>query len=344
MFRTAVLKIILLAGVIVAADQIYRFTLYPKDLYAESTLYTYVQEGQHEADVLYFAESSNGTFSETDSLKNPISDFTSWHYPSLTFKAIEHGAYHAGIFKTLVRTIEEGSRVKVLVITMNLRSFGADWINSDLETHLQKTTVLYQPGLPILNRLLLSLNVFDRTPNAERRERVIHHWKTDTLRFPYPFPYATLDDWNIAMSLEGPAKGWDKAKTELSCHFIKNYAFQIDTLTNPRIKDFDEIAEMAKEKNIKIIFNLLAENVQDADLLVGKDLVFIMRQNRDLLVNYYAAKGIKVVDNLDAISSEYFLDKTWPSEHYSQPGRQAIAKNVAQALQEYFPGKYRDAW
>ena len=34
--------------------------------------------------------------------------------------------------------------------------------------------------------------------------------------------------------------------TELACHYIKTYAFQIDTQRNPRIKDFDKIVCVAK--------------------------------------------------------------------------------------------------
>jgi hypothetical protein len=126
----------------------------------------------------------------------------------------------------------------------------------------------------------------------------------------------------------------------MSCAYIKTFAFQIDTLTNPRIQDFDDIVSMAREKKLNLIFNLMAENTECADSLVGKDLIFLMKQNRDLLMKRYNKNGVIVVDNLELVRSEYFTDQTWTTEHYRTPGRKEIAFNLANHLSFFYPEQF----
>ncbi|UPT67594.1 MAG: hypothetical protein M0D57_02665 [Sphingobacteriales bacterium JAD_PAG50586_3] len=84
----------------------------------------------------------------------------------------------------------------------------------------------------------------------------------------------------------------------------------------------------AKKKNINVVFNLLAENTQYADSLVGPVLVNLMRENRDLLIKRYTAQGAIVVDNLELVNGHDYIDQNWTTEHYNQTGRWIIARNV----------------
>ena len=102
------------------------------------------------------------------------------------------------------------------------------------------------------------------------------------MQFPYYFPHQTVSDWDAYQWNEGVKdknNNKDEAATILACHYIKAYAFQIDTLTNPRIKDFNDIVKIAKKRNWNIVFNLMAENTEKTEKLVGKDLVFLLNQN-----------------------------------------------------------------
>jgi hypothetical protein len=174
---------------------------------------------------------------------------------------------------------------------------------------------------------------------------MLRQWSVDTLHFPYAFPYKTVIEWDKAMGTGGylnPDGSWDLPKIGVATSYIKTYGFQIDTLKNPRIRDFDEIVEVAKKKGMKLVFNLLAENVQYADSLVGKDLVFLMQQNRKLLVDRYTKKGVLVVDNFELVNGKDYIDQNWTTEHYKERGRKAIAKNLAKHLEQLYPGKYLD--
>jgi hypothetical protein len=134
----------------------------------------------------------------------------------------------------------------------------------------------------------------------------------------------------------------DREQTILACHYIKAYGFQIDTLKNPRIADFDAIAELARERGWRLVFNLMAENMEKAEELVGEDLIFLMNQNRKLLKDHYGYRGVLVVDNLDVVEDEQYIDRDWTTEHYAEKGRKAIARRVAEALKTWYEDDFLD--
>ena len=81
-----------------------------------------------------------------------------------------------------------------------------------------------------------------------------------------------------------------------------------------------------------MVFNILAENIETADSLVGKDLTSLMTQNAKWLESRYSEKGFKVVNNLHILKASNFTDKDFPTEHYDEEGRKIIAKNIASSL------------
>jgi hypothetical protein len=110
------------------------------------------------------------------------------------------------------------------------------------------------------------------------------------------------------------------------------------------VKDMDEIVEYCAKNKINLYLNLMAENVFYADSLVGKELVFLMKQNRDFLVKRYNKGNCVVVDNFELVNGKDFIDQNWTTEHYGYKGRMKIAKNLAQALKQQFENKYKEAY
>jgi hypothetical protein len=327
-------------------NELYRLFFYEKDILKHSDDINLVRDVIIDScEVIYIGESSNITFRGDDIDKRPISSFIADYFSDLKIGNITKPASHAGIYYELLNQIPQDSKVKTVIVTLNLRSFNAEWIYSKLETPLQKGVVLLKEHPPLWNRFLLSFKGYDIKTEYERSLQIHYKWRTDVLKFPYSFPYKNVPEWDNAMACAGVKKedgSYDEELTPLACHFIKTYAFQIDTLTNPRIKDFDKIVQLAKNRNWNLVFNLMAENVEMADSLVGKDLMFLMKQNRDLLVNYYQRKGVMVVDNFSAVEDKEFVDRNWPTEHYAEQGRKIVARNVAQSIETLYPDYYQD--
>jgi hypothetical protein len=342
--KSIIFKVSLLLLLIVCFNYIYKFLFFENDIQAHSPIINLVRNVVTDQDeIIYLGESSNITCRPDDIDKRAISDFVHDYYPSLKMGSITKEATHAGIYYELLRNIPENSKVKTVIVTLNLRSFNANWIYSNLETPLQKSIVLLKNYPPLFNRFMLSFRGYDIKTDEERRKQFIHKWSRDILKFPDPFKYNNVIDWDSGLAKQGLKNSdgsTNRQLTELACHYIKTYAFQIDTLSNPRIKDFDKIIVMAKERHWNLIFNLMAENVEKADSLVGKELIYLIRQNRDLLVNRYNKNNVIVVDNLEHVKDEEYIDRNWTTEHYAEKGRNIIAKNVAECLKTLYPNDY----
>lgn len=335
-FIKGICFVALLAFTLWLSNGIYTRFFYKQDVVeADAQLLFDLDSLQHLNDVLYFAESSNTTTSPNDTCQAFISRLA----PEVKIAEIQHGAYHGKLYLDLIKNIEKGSRVKTIIVTMNLRSFGALWINSALETAIMKADVMYRQLPPIFKRSMLAFGQFDNKTWEERVPVIRRHWKEEKINVPADFKYQNTLDWDLGMGMSGiyllPDSTWDFKKVEFACNFIKILGFSIDTLTNPRIKDFDEIVEVAKEKNLNLVFNLLPENVQFADSLAGKELVSLIRQNRDLLVKRYNKNGVIVVDNLELVDGKNFIEQDQVTEHYTQTGRKVVAANVAKIAGKY---------
>lgn len=345
MFKKIGLRIIVLAVLLVALNFIYAKWFYENDVQTHSDIINLVREVPQDAQVIYLGESSNYTKRSDDVEKKSIAEFIGDYYPELNMHGITKPAAHAGIYKVLLENIPQNNDVKTVIVTLNLRSFSANWIYSNLETALQKSLVLIKPYPPLVNRFLLSFKAYDIKSDKEREAQFKAMWDNDTFNFPYDFPYNNVTSWDYAMAMSGfkdSLGNLDQAKTELACHFIKNYAFHIDTLNNIRINQFDEIIKLAQKRNWNLVFNLIAENTEKASELVGEDLIFLLERNTKILEDYYSKRGVLVVNSLNAVEDEQFIDRDWPTEHYAEKGRKAIAKNVAEAIKKLHPKEYKE--
>jgi hypothetical protein len=331
--------------ILVLSNWIYTRWFFEADLQEHAEIINLVLAIPADSDILYLGESSNNTFRGDDMDKRPISAFLGDFYPDLKINDITQHAAHAGIYKVLLNHIPTTNKARTIVVTLNLRSFNAQWIYSDLETALQKSLVLLKPYPPLFNRFLLSFKAYDIKTEKERQEQYRRKWRQDIFRLPFDFPFKNVSEWDAYIWKNGftnPDGTPNDELKELVCHYIKAYAFQIDTLTNPRIKDFDEIVALAQDRNWNIVFNLLAENTEKAQEIVGDELIFMMNENAKLLEEYYSKKGVVVVNNLNAVGDDEFIDQHWTTEHYAENGRKTIARELAESLKIWHGNLYHE--
>ncbi|HPE56396.1 MAG TPA: hypothetical protein P5514_07190 [Bacteroidales bacterium] len=336
-------RLALLGIILVVMNWIYTRFFFEKDLETFAPDLRKVRVVPQNTNILYIGESSNYTYREDDLDKRSISDLMNDYFPNLHVSDVTKPASHSGIYKVLLAQLPTDSQISTVIVTLNLRSFNAQWIYSDLETQLQKTTVLLRPFPPLVNRFMLSFKGYDIKSDDERIQQFIKKWERDEFHFPYRFPFKNVKEWDNWMAVNGikDENGViDFDRTALACHYIKAYGFQIDTLENPRIKDFNDIINLAKKRSWHLVFNLMAENTEKARELVGDDLLFLMEQNRDLLNSYFSRRGVVIVDNLEAVADQEFIDRNWTTEHYAEHGRKIIAANLAKAILQYYPNEY----
>jgi hypothetical protein len=138
-------RLFILAIIAFLLNWIYTVEFYPRDL-KKIDLLDSLQKVIPQSDVIYFGESSNFSFIYEDYDQRRISDFITDYFPGLQVGTVNKGALHAGIYLRLLQQIPPEAPVKTIIITMNLRSFSADWIYSKLENVLQRDMVLISHG------------------------------------------------------------------------------------------------------------------------------------------------------------------------------------------------------
>ncbi|MBR3413434.1 MAG: hypothetical protein IKG81_12175 [Bacteroidales bacterium] len=313
---------LILIALALLADGLYRLLFWQHDRQAFSgPLASLVDKiDSTGADILYLGESSNHTFGLQDADTAWISEMIARQFPSLQVCDMTHDASHAEIYYQLLRNLHRSTPVSTVVVTMNLRSFGPDWIYSTLETALQKRLVMLQNRPPLVNRAVLSFKAYDIKTTPERYAQMRHYWDH------HPLPrHPSVPAWADSLNTDS---------TTMPGTFVRSYAFVIDTLHNPRVHDFDRIVRLAQQRGWKLVFNIMAEDVEWADSLVGPDLTGLILSNAQLLEQRYSRMGVTVVNNIDAVPDSLFRDRDWTTEHYIQRGRQIIADNVSAVLRQ----------
>lgn len=298
-------------------------------------------EYQWHNDALYIGESSNIWTSPEDDDKRNISDMINDSLDGYRLSGLQAPAYHAGLYLPVIERIDPASRVKHVVVTMNLRSFGKPWIFSPLEGQLMRTRCFYASPWPLFNRMRAALGGYENPGADDQDKKMLYAFEYDTLKTSYPLPFHTIKRWCEQEKFPLPEGGEDFPKRVLADHYIKAYAFQIDTVANPRIRDFDQMVKVCKKKGIQLYFHILAENTEWADSLVGPELVRLMRDNRDLLVERYNKMGAIVIDNLESVPGAHFAEKNWTTEHYDQSGRQIVAIRIRKVLEKFMVNPHR---
>jgi len=343
--KDLLIRILIIIVMLIIMNIIYERFYYEKDIQRYSPLINMVREMDIEAKILYLGEASNKTFHKDDLDKRKISQMLNDFYPEIVVEDITKPAAHVGIYYHLLRQIPKDSKVNTVVVTLNLRSFGMDWMHSKLESPLQKSLVLLRPYPALINRMLLSFKAYSNIQEKEGRDIVKKLWKNEEFDTTKGFEYPSVFRWDRGMALKGirDKEGkYDKSQTELACHFVKSYAFVVDTISHPRMEDLDRIVELSEKRGWNLVFNLMAENMEKAEQLVGSQLTMLMSENRNKLKVYLEGKGAIVVDNLELIEDIEYIDQHWTTEHYTEKGRKQIASNVAEAISILHENEYVD--
>lgn len=330
-------KLLLLAGVLVALELVYRVTFYSKDLREHCSLMALSQIPiKEDAQIIYLGESSNKTYRNGESDTAYISEMIAAQMPEYRFGHITKDAAHAAIYYDILRNIPNDNDIHTVILTVNMRSFSSEWIYSNLENSFRKQQVFMRKGSALWRRLQLDLKLNSSWTDEERERLLMEGFKNQKFDCGSDFPFHNAYEWD-----EGLAWGrWLPNGRELSqdsipmaCHYVKIFAYTLDS-NNVRIKDLDKIVELCKERNWRLVFNILPDNVDQIQEMVGDELIDLMHKQNAYIVNRYTAKGVLVVNNENLARDEDFIDRDFPTEHYGARVRHAIAAHIVQQMRQ----------
>ena len=334
--KKIVLKLLLLGTVLAILDIAYRYTFYESDLREGCTLMERslkpVAEG---ADIAYLGESSNHAVADDEEDKHFISEMLQNLLPDNRVCNMDKDACHAGIYYDILRNIPKDNPVRMAVVTVNLRSFSAEWLYSSLEVALQKEQVFMKPAPALYKRMLLAFKGYTHWSEKEREAKVRHSLRHQSFEHP-ALPYRTAAEWDHALYDSLAAAGADEQTISMATHYVKAFACQIDE-SNPRIKDLDRIVDLCRKRGWQPVFLILPDNEEQMAEMVGPALVDLLRRNGDFIDRRYSPQGVTVVNCQGMVADSNFRDRDFPTEHYRSEGREAIAYALYNAI-------YQNPW
>ena len=326
------LKILLIAAILVVLDVLYRYTFYPADLENNCTLMQRSMLPMEEGDdIVYLGESSNHAVADDEADKRFISDMLQDLLPDHRVGNLDKDACHAGVYYDILRNIPKDSPVRTAVVTVNMRSFTAEWIYSDLEVPLRKEQVMMKKAPALYKRMLLAFKGYTHWSEEERAKKVRHALRHQSFTPPEGVEWGTAAEWDCAVAERLMAQGMSDDTISLATHYVKCFASEVDA-SNPRIRDLDRIVRLCERRGWRLVFHILPDNEEQMTELVGPQLVELVRRNGTFVEERYRGMGVTVVNNQGIVADADFRDRDYPTEHYRQAGRQAIATAIANAI------------
>jgi len=322
--RYIAIRMVFVVVVFAASAWVYEQWFYQADLKNEGWLRLKLDRLKVDRhNVLYLGASPNSSSDINEPDHRTIMELVTEHHPELPIVSYDTGALHIGIFDHVLRWIEPENLPHTVVCEMHLRSFSADWIESNLENSLQRNLVYTNRSIPLWNRIRVALKDYAWVPPAERNHRINNHFRFD--RLPYNDHRKTIFHWfrHLEKQYMGPPG--------MAGEYVKKFAVWIEA-PNPRLKQYDDMVEFCREHHIRLIFVLYGENVEEINKLVGKDLLDIMYRNVDFLTKRYSNETSEVVSCFDKIPDSAWYERDFVTEHYRVNGRQIIANAIVKQL------------
>lgn len=315
------IRLMILALILIIAEVFHRTFIYPKIKKDEGWLQTLVEnKTKNKADVYYFSASPNQASANDESDKRFISAIAN-ESSKLKISSVDTGAIHAGIFYKILNHLPKNKYPKAIVMDLNIRSFGVNWIHSNLENALQRNFVYWNQRPSIVNHFLAATKWYDYKSPAEHLRAIEYEEKFGQL--PYSKNHSTIKKWVDSLFKT-------KQYSEEGKLMIQQFAFEIKR-NNEQLKNYDLIVKWANRHQIPLIFVILPENVQRMEQLAGKELSDLVSKNAHFLLNHYNGKNVQVLDLHKLVDKDQFFE-FFPTEHYRSKGRIIVGTAIANEI------------
>jgi hypothetical protein len=332
------IRIAALIGLMVLFNLLYVKTTWKSDISQHADLKDSLDKYSFNTDLLFLSSSSNYFFQAKDSSHQMISQMIDDQLIEYRVNPIHKGYMHAGMFLTVLENIPDTSSIKSVLVEMNLRSFGAFWVYSDVETLYSIQQLMMNENYPpLLRRVMFAFDFYDNKTYAERNKQFVGEWKTQELQFPWAFEYKYVRDWDQGLARSGKYLRddgqWDYDKIGQACNIVKAFAFHIDTTNHPRIRDFDAIVDLSRKRGWDLYFVIMPEDYEKAQTLIGNEVPWLMNQAVELLDKRYTNLGVNVINLHNLLGASYFYEP-YPTEHYLSSGKKMIADSVVAVIRK----------
>jgi hypothetical protein len=307
--------------IVIIGSVIYQFTIYPEIIKSEGWLQELAEKKlDKHARIYYFSSSTNKSSAPIDSDKRSIVEIVQSTVVQ-NIVSIDTGAIHCGIFYEILKKIPESQSIDKIIVDLNVRSFGNQWIHSGLENSLQRNLVYWNNYPGVYNHLRASLKMYNYHSPAVHI-RAIEYGEKFT-KLPFRKPHNTIKNWCDSLFKIQDHDGAGLVLMKHFGHFIEE--------NNPMLLNADLIVEWCKKRNIPLVFIILPEDISKMRRLVGEDLASLVEKNADFLEKRYSSKSVEVINLVQDLDENVFYE-TFPTEHYNSFGRRYIAQKLIEII------------
>lgn len=247
-------------------------------------------------EVIYFGDSSATSYSYQDQNKSPIQGFLAEDLKKYQVGAITHPAYMMDTFEKYVKYLTDHNQtVKIVIITVNLRSFSKE-IEENPMNEFRKAKIFLDYPSPLLNIFYQPMAAFkvykvDETSNlTDSNDTMVQQL---TLRYMY----------ELSPNQKG-VKAMEKLKKDL------------------------------KGSNVKALFYITPVDYQAASQYVGEAFEKKVSQNISLIKETLDQPNIDVLDLSFGLNHESFdWPGIYMNEHLKEDGRRFVAEQLADYIE-----------
>lgn len=256
--------------------------------------------------ILCFGDSSITAAKASEYESRTIGDMLGAYYPGLSTGSITVSPFDFGVIENLIQQLPQFNRVKTIVLSFRVGDLGP---------------------------------LYGIAPNEWEKQT---DGATDALKFPFKTQVTNRETWLKNIKTKNlPADL--KAKQELIVSFVRQMAYNLDSLNSKAIDDLDDIAKLCKAQGIQLVLQILPEDIKTIKTVAGAELEYLLHENARVITKRYTSKGALVINNLESVPGLSIQANAAGYQRYSDGSRRTIAKNLAVALQPIHPSNYHQA-
>ena len=254
---------------------------------------------KRDVEVIYFGDSSATSYSYEDENKGPVQEFLQEELQEYQVGAITHPAYMMDTFEKYIKyVINHNQKVKIVIITINLRSFSKK-IEENPVNEFRKAKFFLDYPSPLLNIFYQPMSAFkvyevgEAIDSIDPNDTMVQQL---TLRYMYDL---------------GPNQKGVKAMKELK-------------------KDL-------KGDNVKALFYITPVDYQAASQHVGDEFEKKVSQNISLIKETLDQPNIETLDLSFSLKHEFFdWPGIYMNEHLKESGRRFVSQQLADYIENRF--------
>ncbi len=289
---------------------------------------------QQKKDVLFFGDSTAKAIEKKDSDRRGIAEMLSADIAPLSIQGIIHPAYQAEVYLEFIKRLKDfATPPKIIVITVNMRSFSPSWDMNPSWQFDELKILLRAAGWKFYFYRWLKVLQFDFSTVSSRQ------LESSTV-FDGAVRVGSFRDFMIREGRKKQVKKINTRNTLLTAYmgYIRADQRQLVALKS--------IARLLPRSGITPIFYITPVDYQIGELFFPNRFRERLERNSAVIRRELAVPGAIVLDLTTALDTQAFAWRqvVYPNEHLAEAGRSFVAKQLCRQIMTVMgPGGVRGA-